>query len=441
MRSKIKLPTILGLIILVIGTLAGIFLINSEQEFRLGADISYQPQDVRVTNIGDKTVTITWTTQRETEGFIKWGTSQRTLNKIVIEDGGGTSSLVHSATILDADPNTTIYFKINSGGTDYDNNGIPWQAQTKTQTVKSLNQIFASGSIFDSSGQSSVQALIYLTINGEQFSAKTSSEGNFILPLSQYLNISDVNTLAELNVNAGNIGNSSAVIHIKNLKNIPAIILGKSYDFRSIETIDTTTLPESKINSPEYVERSSRFEVSRSNTQPSLNNVSVESIEDGEIILTTEPEFFGLAPAGTKIEVIVESEMQSANISAGSSGRWSWSPPNNLEPGEHKLTIKWIDASGITKTITRTFYVQAAEGPAFVSTPSATLTPTATATATATTIASSLPTNSATPTSLATTSATPSPTPETGGLTPSLLMFISGLVIFVIGYIYNKNAI
>lgn len=430
MKKKYKLPTLLGIFVLILGLVAGVVLINSRQEFRLGANTEAIPKNVRITNVTDTSLTVTWTTDIESQGFIKWGKSSGLLSKVALEENA-EKSLVHSVNIVGVEPNSNIFFKINSNSKDYDNNGTVWKTITSENPVSSANLISASGIVLTQNNSTPTKALVYLTINGNIISGITSNEGSYFIPISQYVSLLPTNGLIEMSINAGSLGTATATILAENLRNIPVIVLGKSYDFRTIELPDDKNLPESLLILPEQLEKSSRFEISKSgssSTDPT--SVQIESIDEGEIINTFNPEFFGNGPKNSSIEIVVESEMQSAVISTNSNGKWNWSPPNNLEPGEHKLTVKWRDASGIVRSITRTFLVQASEGPAFVSTPSATP------------LTTSSPTQSSTPTSKATQSATllPSPTPETGNLTPTFAVFIFGLSLLLSSiFIWNKS--
>lgn len=163
---------------------------------------------------------------------------------------------------------------------------------------------------------------------------------------------------------------------------------------------------------------------------PAAKKVTLDNIDNGETVNTQDPEFFGKAPAGTTLTITVESDDPvTETVKASSNGTWNWDPPKDLAPGEHKITIKWKDASGIWQTITRTFVVSASEGPAFVATPSATLKATMTASPTAT----KKPT------------AKPSPTieadiPESGSLTPTLILSIMGIGAVAVALLFWKKA-
>lgn len=434
MKKNLKLPTILGVIILVFGVVAGVVLINSSQVFKIGANTEGIPKNVRITNITDSTATVTWTTDIKTKGFVKWGKSELALSKVALEDETD-ASFVHSANIVGIDQGSTIVFKTNSETKDYDNGGIPWNITTKDTKILGNNNLIASGTVLEADGSTPARAIVYLTVNGSLVSALTSVEGNFVIPLSTYFDTISDTTAIEISVQGGPKGTTQAVIYPKSIKFIPTMVLGRSYDFRSAEINNSNQQPESSLTVPESVEASSRFEITKSNNQEieTTSTLSIDSIDEGEIITTTDPEFFGSAPKGTQIEIQVESELQTGTAKVDSKGKWSWSPPNNLEAGEHKLTVKWRDTSGILRTITRTFIVSAAEGPAFESTPSATPQNTTSPVATTTSVS----TSSATP---KTSTGTPMPTPETGSLTPTLGLFIMGIGLLLSSiFVYKKS--
>lgn len=437
MKKNIKLPTILGVIVLVFGVVAGVILINSQQVFKIGANVDGIPKNVRVSNITDNSATVTWTTDIASKGFVKWGKSELSLGKVALEDDS-QANIVHSANIVGIERGSSFYFKINSDGKDYDNQGIAWQAKTLNTKVNSNNNQIASGTILDSDGSTPGKAIVYLTINGGVASAQTSPEGNFVIPLSTYFETIVDTSPIEITVQGGTKGTTQAVIYPKSIKFIPTMILGRAYDFRSAEINNSNQQPESSLTIPESVEVSSRFEVTKSaEEKETVSTLSIESIDEGEIITTTDPEFFGSAPAGSAIEIKVESELQTATISTDSKGKWSWNPPNDLETGEHKLTASFRDANGILRTITRTFIVSASEGPAFESTPSATPLNSAVPTATATAISTPTSTASAQP---KTPIATMQPTPETGSLTPTIGLFIMGIGLLLSSiFVYKKS--
>lgn len=439
MKKEIKLPTVLGLIVLVFGVAAGLYLSNFQQVFKLGAQYDASPKNVRISNITDSSITVSWTTDNKTKGFIKWGQSKGVLSKVSLDEAP-ENSFVHLVNIQGIEKNTEIFFQINSNGTDYLNDGIPWQSKTLEYKEASQENLIGSGVILEPDGATPSISIVYLSINGNLLSTISSSQGSWILPISSYIPSVAETTAIEMTVIGSGNTTSSALIYPKFISSTPAIVLGKTYDFRNMTEEQQKKLPQSSVSIPESVEKSSRFEVIKSGSSGESTVVSLDSIDEGEIISTQDPEFFGSAPANTNIEIVVHSEEQTATVTSSNSGNWKWSPPQNLEPGEHSVTIKWKDISGITKTITRTFVVQASEGPAFVSTPSASLTPNPSQTPTTrpTQEPTILPTY--TPVASITPIPTNNPVPETGSLTPTIGLFIMGIGILLSSiYIWKKD--
>jgi hypothetical protein len=239
----------------------------------------------------------------------------------------------------------------------------------------------------------------------------------------------------EISVQAGSRGVATAQIYPASAKPTPPIVLGRTQDFKNLSPSETTGVPKANVSLPSEATPSSGFDVPEGSATPSAETVTLESVDEGEVITSTEPEFFGEGPPGTKITITVESDPVSDTITVPFSGDWNWSPPDDLEEGSHKITLTWRDDSGILRTLTRTFIVQAAEGPAFESTPSAS-SPTPSPTASASPTLSPSPTASATPTT--TPVSTLSGIPDSGNLKPTILYSIMGLGLItfslVLGY-------
>jgi hypothetical protein len=50
----------------------------------------------------------------------------------------------------------------------------------------------------------------------------------------------------------------------------------------------------------------------------------------------------GTAPAGSKVEVVVHSKEQVGMVVANSQGKWSWTPPELLDPGDHSYYARLV---------------------------------------------------------------------------------------------------
>jgi len=434
--KKEKIPTIIGLVILVIGIITGVFLIKSQQIFKLGASSEETPKDVRISNITDSSFTVSWTTDKETLGFVKWGKNANNLDKVE-NDTISEEGYIHSSTIRSLNVQTEYYFKINSNSRDYDNQGTVWKVKTGLQLAEPTKNIVISGNVLNQNGTPTVNSLIYFSVGGGSLlSTVTSKTGSWLMPISQtrnknldsYVTINESSSLIEISVNAGINGVTTAQIYPQSAKPAPAIILGESNDFKNSEPSEDSQIPEASIDLPEgETLTQSGFEVDSSSNDTNSKTVTLESHDEGETISTQDPEFFGKGPSGTEIEIQVESELQTDSITVGNTGSWTWSPPTGLEEGTHTITLKWKDTNGILRTLTRNFVVQASESPAFVSTPSAT--PKLTSTPSATPKA----------TSTASVAATPQQ-PVSGSLTQTLLLFMIGIATILFGFILWKQS-
>jgi hypothetical protein len=452
MIKKNKIPTILGIIILLVGVFAGVALLSMNQVFKIGASASAAPKDVRISNLTDTSATISWITEGKTVDFVTWGENQETVNKIEKESETDQKFATHSINLTNLKANTSYFYKINSDGSNFDNNGIPWQFTTGSQLPLNQNSIPISGSVINATGQPSVRALVYVTVNGYLMSTLTSDSGSFVLQLgntrssdlTSYTQTDPAKTLLSVSVQAEGGEVASAQIFPQSANPIPPLILGQTQDYRNLQPTQGGQNPNVNLNLPTSATQESKFNVATGSADSSQKSVILESLDEGETVTSTQPQFFGKGPPGETITITVHSDQViSQTIQIPKNGSWSWSPPNNLSPGAHSITVSWIDTSGITRTLTRDFIVQAGEAPAFVASPSGsspTPTPTSTPTPSPTLKAtpSPTPTISATPTPAASASAQPGPV--TGNLTPTILLSIMGIAVTAFGVFVWKTA-
>lgn len=457
MIKKSTIPTILGIIVLLAGTFLGVFYLNMTQIFRIGASPETSPKDVRVSNIADNTITISWTTGGLTSDFLTWGETQNSTPNVVKEDISNSKYFTHSITVNGLAASTSYFYKINSNGTTYDNNGIPWQFTTGPALNINTSSFPISGSVITASGTPEKRALVYLNVGGYLQSTLTSDTGNFVLQLGQvrtpdlqnYATIDPAKTLLEISVDAGGDGTSTAQIFPQSAQPVPPMVLGQVYDLRSLQPTQGGQNPSVNLQLPEGATAESKFNTATGSGSSKPVSVILENITEGEVITTTEPQFFGKGPEGTAITITVNSEVPiTGTVQIPSNGSWSWTPPAGLTPGPHSITITWKDVTGITRSLTRNFIVQAGEVPAFTASQSATPTATPTVIPTATPISTPRPTTTPTPTPSPTISPTLSPTaspttapvPVTGNLTPTLLLSIMGVLVLIFSFSVWKTA-
>lgn len=440
---KSKIPTIVGLFIIVVGLIAGIYLVRGTTYLKPQASEESSPKDVRITNISDSSFTTTWTTVASTKGFVNWGDNENSLSRVdndeIAEEGS-----THSVTVSGLSEDTTYYFKINSESVEYDNNGIAWEAKTGPVLPPPSRSSIASGSILSAAGNAVPNTIVSVNVGGASpLSTVTSANGSWVIPLSNlrasnllsYYSLDGENEIVEVSANAGSQGTSSAQILAKYANPTPTMILGQTHDFKNLTDIGVGINPEASLDIPEEMkQKESAFNTDEEVTIEQ-KTVTLDSVKQGEVVNTQKPEFFGDGPSGTEITITVESEPVSGTSTVKSGGSWSWTPPSDLEPGTHTVKLSWRDEGGILRTITRSFTVLAADdGPAFESTPSGstpsptpTTTPKPASTPKATGTPKSTPTSAPTLTPTPKISPTPASLPDAGSLTPTLALFIMGL--------------
>lgn len=239
--KKAKIPSFLGILILLIAVISIIFIMNSASFFNSGAkDNSLSPQDVKVTNITDASFTVTWITDTQTIGFVEYSSTDGGIKSIPT-----TNSKTHLITIKNLNPATSYTFKINSGGTYFDNNSNPWTTTTlSSQLASESSQV--SGKIVNANNFPAKDALIFVSLNNNTYSAKVTESGNWVISIPKEESSSIIQILVESSVSEI----ASAQIQLKDANPVPTISLGKSYDFRNEENNPSLDAPKLELTLP-----------------------------------------------------------------------------------------------------------------------------------------------------------------------------------------------
>lgn len=492
MKRK-RIPTIIALLILSLGIVLGIFLVKQSQTVYLKAKESFGPSQVKITNITSNSLTITWLTNEAATGSLKYYSSSR--EKLSASDDRDQNKekpdyfQTHYVPLSNLQPATTYYYEIRSNGKTFLQNDQPYSATTSPQTSNSENNnVIVYGTVLKPNGFPAEGAIVFLNSSqASPQSALVKNSGNWTIPLNLALTpdlsapalFSDL-TNFEIFVQGEN-QTASATVNLKNSQPVPPITLGESYNFQQLalpETTESTTTGQPSTSSAQGP--ASGFSLTIPPVSLAVETeVSITNPEPDEIIHTQKPEFFGQGPSGQQIKIKLESDsVIEQTVQIDPEGRWSWNPPEQLSPGQHTLTITFLNQEGKEISIARSFTVLAAseELPAFSSTPSAsptvtrvptatktspsptsqpltstpTRTPTSTPTLSATGSPSVTPTLTVQPTATRTPTATKTPTstktptptatqgglPVSGLLTPTFFVFILGIMMVFIGVVF-----
>lgn len=257
MIRQYKFPTILGLVVLVVGVVAGIFLVQNRQIFAPKASPEETPQMVKITNITNRSFSVSWITDKKTTGFVSFGktgslgaTSNQTASL-------GETSNVHYVQVENLIPATQYFFKVGSGKNLFDNDGQPYTITTGP----ALEALPQPDVIFGKIEGLTEQAILYVTLAGvTPLSTLVESSGTWSIPLSTarnsnldgYARYDKKESVADIIVQSpGRL--TTAKVKTGSAHPVPAITLGKNQDFTNLKPLgeEVPSLPLSQLSLPQ----------------------------------------------------------------------------------------------------------------------------------------------------------------------------------------------
>ena len=430
MFKEKKIPTILGLLLLFGGVVVGVFLTNQQTGFVSKASSSCQPKNPQITNITNTSASISFVT----ESFCL---SSLSINNQTIENKAFISidqkSKIHYFDVNNLTAATNYIFSLIIDGKTYEEPSYTFDtADNPSGPIPSSN--LAWGRVFTPELKAANKVIVFLNIPGSApLSAIVTSSGNWNVSLANSFNesktgrfITTANNTEEIIVIDQDSQATQITGNTSNNNPLPDIILGQNQFSAATVIYDTETDTGSL-----------------SSITPALESKDLDILnpKESEFISTQKPDFFGTSPGNSTIKIEIHSAtVYNGEVVSNSDGSWNWSPPSDLEPGEHTITATTI-VNGVEKIITRKFTVLAtdsslaytASSSATTSTPTPTSTPT-TAVSTPTTAVSlpiSTPTVSisttlaiSTPTITTSTPSTSSGIPKTGSLFPTIMLLL-----------------
>ena len=245
--NKLKIPTLLGLGIIISGIVAGVYLVIKDQAiFITQASPDIVPQNIIFTNIEDQSVTVSWQTPQAVPSFVTFGLTSPNEQTVLDDrdtnpspDGAGPKPrLTHYVTIKNLQPQTKYILKIVSG--KYKSETLEFNTAQSATAQVNLNPVI--GIVLD--GETSLDdGIVYLTASGASpQSALVKIGGNFLIPLSK-IGRSDLSDTYQPNgEEVGKLtvvsdkGEASAVFKLKISGQIlPPLKLGQNLDLTELE--------------------------------------------------------------------------------------------------------------------------------------------------------------------------------------------------------------
>lgn len=274
--SKFKIPTILGLGIIILGLISGVYLVLREQVFFSQAAPSLSPPKATLSNITDTSITISWQTDSPILSFVTYGI-QSPKEETALDDRDNikpTPRTIHYVTIKNLSPQTPYQFKIQSGKV--------LSEIFKFETAKPLpnkaefTPIIGYVMLDDQTPLNNGIAFLSITETITQ-SAPVKNGGNFLIPLSK-IQIETLPEVAKLTIVADQ-GEANALIKLKMNSILPPLKLGQNVDLTMLEetpqenpTAEDLNLYDLNIdriiNANDYAIVSSCFDKKPSSTLP-----------------------------------------------------------------------------------------------------------------------------------------------------------------------------
>lgn len=433
-----RIPSFLGLLFLAISVGMVSWFGKSYTELRSKASMGETPKNVQISNITDTSFTVSYVTSERAGGGISYGRDKQ-FGQVGLDErdqqiGKSSARWIHYVTISQLDPGTKYYFAIQSGTKVFLNNNQPYEVTTaSTSNAASLSttspnqEKVVAGSVYLPDGSIPMEGIVYISTASmaasQLLSGLLKPGGSYNIPISSIILNND--TILQIIIQNGSY-KSRVSVKAAHTNPVPPVMLSKDYDF-TIDTYDTSvenfTASESATASPSgTLSPGAPVQGFPLFSSKVASEPAILTPKDAEKFIDQQPLFKGTAFPNATVEIIIESPQEiQTSVQADNFGNWQFRPTTPLSPGQHVVTILTLDASGVLRSIKRSFtvfaqgsqFTEPSISPIFSPTPTASASPT--------------PLVLPTPTTLPT--ATPTPTlAPTFVLTPTLLQTITPVI-------------
>ena len=279
-----KIPTLLGLILLLIAIGLGTFLYTYKLKMDNSRKVTFTPTDIEIVNISDNQAAIIWQTKTALIGSINWGnTSNLTSSQIDDQDTNSnqTPRLIHFVTIKNLEPATNYFFKIQSDKFKFPDQPSQFKTAPKLASqVKSNAPLI--GSVLDTDLQLVTEGLVFLNLGqASNLATFITTKGNYLLPLTDLRDITETKqfvlskeTDAALVVKSGSLKSNVKITLPPGKEPLEPIILGQDSDFTALATDNPITFDlngDGQINAVDLSIILSNFNKDQQNESADLN--------------------------------------------------------------------------------------------------------------------------------------------------------------------------
>lgn len=353
-----RIPTLLGLLLILAGIGATTYLVKTGSPITTIAGPSENPQNIRVTNITNDSFIVTYITEAQVIGSVNYGKDQ-SLGQTTLDDrdknGSISEYITHYITIKNLEPATDYYFSITSGSNEYKKeNDELYKITTGPDIGKPITEdnlingtvIFPEGSINE--------AVIYITSqDANTISSIVDENGKYSILLDR-LRSNDLSTFFDFNENTkfemlvqGQSTSSDVIFTLPLNNELAPVVLSENFDFTQED------LSEEEIQSEKNFSTITSKGLGGGGEEPQITNPN-----ENQTFIDYRPKFTGTSLPNSTVSIEIDSDENiKAQVITDARGNWSYRPPSDLSYGDHTITIKTKDSSGIVRTIMRSFTI------------------------------------------------------------------------------------
>ncbi|MFA6602379.1 MAG: hypothetical protein WCT01_01115 [Candidatus Shapirobacteria bacterium] len=423
MKSDKRIPTILGLFLLLASALGAAYLSSQPTSFSTIASGDCDPDNLQVTNLTESSFDLFFATSASCQ-------SNLILNNKTYSNLRGVTptdkATYHYFSVSGLAPATNYSYVILSGGRKYQLNQYTVVTRNRQSSPLPASAL-AWGKVLTSQLTPAFAAVVFINIPGAApISSLTNSQGFWNVPLSASFDSQGnswfqppPNITEDILVFYPNVDVTQITANTSRNNPLPDIILGTNSDFGQ-ESSDIS--PPSEIGN---------LGLGKTTAAP-VSSLSIDYPRLGDSVpLIPSPEFFGKSDNSPSLTLMLDS--QTFTITPAS-GQWRWSASTPMTLGNHRLTLTSPNSS---KSVDFKV-VSASSFPAFTASGSATPT---TVLPSPTTVPTLVPTPTTEPTTIPPTPtyrqtqpSTESGVPVTGNTTPFVLLLIVTIISWYASY-------
>lgn len=404
-KSKLskQIPTVFGLLILFAALVSGVFLFGQGTGvFAPRATPETTPKNIIVSNVTDKSFTVSFFTDESTIGYIKYGEQPNKFDKQASDDRDQLSGIVkdyrlHQVTVRGLQPGTTYYYTLGTGTGTFDNQGEPYQIQTAARPSQSPpNNQTVYGNVFLSEQVPADGAIVFVESEGMgTLSTLVKASGSFGLSLANAFNLAKTDyvlvsddTLLTIRVQAPDPQASTRMeLSLADAQPVADILLSADQSLAVVDKDELLAPAASDLGDDEQASAPAMLDAEEEASPSATADMDASALAgllEEEVVVAppTEEEIIHLGQVGESVEPVtiettqplIKQEGLPANITiritvhsdtqidqtltTDANGGFSLDVAalgQNLEPGEHTATYSYTDpitGEEVTKTYT-----------------------------------------------------------------------------------------